>query len=192
MDKYEFFRVDYVESGLPRWLIEVAFACGMLSAVFNYSPVMVWLEANAPWLQATVQTVGPVIMYYGLLRGMKPLYRPLTAWWWMIIVVNVAGFPSMLFPEAFKEVGLAVAVSLLLVYLPLGCAIMFSYRGRLQQVGIWMMLYILIMMIVPVLYYLIYTTDSWIGTLMLEVPTVGVGAIYAWMLRRVLVRQRQP
>ena len=32
------YRVNYVESGLPRWLIEAAFVCYLLHAAINWSP----------------------------------------------------------------------------------------------------------------------------------------------------------
>ena len=50
-----------------------------------------------------------------------------------------------------------------------------------------MALYILISSIVPVLTYLLFPADSWIGNLSLEIPTIAVIVIYAWVLRRVLV-----
>lgn len=84
------------------------------------------------------------------------------------------------------SVGLPVAVSLMLVYLPLGCAIAFSYRGRLHQVGVWMALYILISSIVPVVSFLIGLESVWVNWVM-EVSTIAVIVVYAWMQRRVLV-----
>ena len=32
------YRVDHVESGLPRWLIEAAFGCTVVEAAFNWGP----------------------------------------------------------------------------------------------------------------------------------------------------------
>ena len=84
-------------------------------------------------------------------------------------------------------VGLPVAVSLMLVYLPLGCAIAFCYRGRLRQVGIWMALYILISSIIPVVSYLLVGPESGLANLPMEIPTITVIVIYGWVQRRVLV-----
>lgn len=181
------FRVNYVDSGLPRWLIEAAFVCCLMQAVCNWSPLLHWMEEHASWALAVIQTFGALVMYIGLLRGMKPLYRPMTVGWWIVIALNIAGFVAVLIPALMGPVGLPVAVSLMVVYLPLGCAIAYCYRGRLRQVGIWMALYILISSIVPVLTYLLFPADSWIGNLSLEVPTIAVIVIYAWALRRVLV-----
>lgn len=181
------YRVNHVDSHLPRWLIEAAFVCYILSAVFNYSPLLHWIEQHASWLNAFLGTFGSLVMYIALLRGMKPLYRPMTVAWWIVIVQDILGFFALLFPSLAGVYGLPVAVSLMLVYLPFGCTIAYCYRGRLRQVGIWMALYILISSIVPVLTYLLFPPDSWIGTLSLEIPTIAVIIIYAWVQRRVLV-----
>ena len=181
------YRVNYVDSGLPRWLIEAAFVCCLMQAVCNWSPLLHWMEEHASWALAVIQTFGALVIYIGLLRGMKPLYRPMTVGWWIVIALNIAGFVAVMIPALMGPVGLPVAVSLMVVYLPLGCAIAYCYRGRLRQVGIWMALYILISSIVPVLTYLLFPADSWIGNLSLEVSTIAVIVIYAWALRRVLV-----
>jgi hypothetical protein len=105
-----------------------------------------------------------------------------------VIALNVAGFFTQLIPAIMYSIGLPVAVSLMLVYLPFGCLIAVSYRGRLRQVGIWMALYILISSIVPVLSYLIFGPESGMANLPLEIPTIGVIIVYAWVQRRVLVK----
>lgn len=181
------YHVDFVESGFPRWLIEVAFLCYLLQAVINWTPLMHWFEEHASLASAIIQTFGALVMYFGLMKGMKPLYRPMTVAWWIVIALNIAGFVPLLFPVLLETVGLPIAVSLMLVYLPLGCAIAFNYRGRLRQVGIWMALYILISSIVPVISFLIVGPDPGLADLPMEILTIGVIAIYGWVLRRVLV-----
>jgi len=182
------FRVDYVESGLPRWLIEAAFVCLLLESASNWTPLMHWMEAHAPLALAAVQTFGPLVMYVGLMRGMKPLYRPMTAAWWVVIALNIAGVLPYLAPELLYTIGLPLAVSLMLIYLPLGMAIAICYRGRLRWVGVCMALYILISSIVPVLSLLLFGPESGLANLPLEIPTVGIIAIYGWTMRRVLVK----
>ena len=72
------FRVNHVESGLPRWLIEAAFVCLLLQAASNWTPLLHWMEENAPLALAFIQTFGALVMYIGLMRGMRSLYRPMT------------------------------------------------------------------------------------------------------------------
>jgi hypothetical protein len=176
-----------VDSGLPRWLIEVAFVCYLLQAAINWAPLMHWMEEHAALASAIIQTFGALVMYFGLMRGMKSLYRPMTIAWWIVIILNIAGFMTTAIPAIMYTIGLPVAVSLMLVYLPIGCAIAFCYRGRLRQVGIWMALYILISSIIPVLSYLLVGPESGLANLPMEIPTIGVIVIYAWMQRRVLI-----
>ena len=180
--------VNHVESGLPRWLIEVAFVCYLLQAAINWAPLMHWMEAHAPLASAIIQTFGALVMYFGLMQGMKPLYKPMTMAWWIVIALNLAGFVTQTIPAIMYTIGLPVAVSLMLVYLPFGCLIAFCYRGWLRQVGIWMALYILISSIVPVLSFLIFGPESGMANLPMEIPTIAVIVIYAWVQRRVLVK----
>ena len=180
--------VNHVESSMPRWLIEAAFVCYLLQAAINWAPLMHWMDdAHFSWARGIVQTFGPVVMYVGLMRGMKPLYRPFTVWWWMVIALNLAGFVTELIPAIMYSVGLPVAVSLMLVYVPLGSLIIFNYRGRLRQVGLWMVLYIMISSIIPVVSFLLVGPDSGLANLPMEIPTIAVIVIYAWMQRRVLI-----
>jgi len=182
------YRVDYVESGLPRWLIESAFVCIVIQAVFNWRPVMDLTETDFFWLRAIINTFGSMVMYIGLLRGCRSLYRPFKAWWYTLIVLDILGFLTMLVPLLDDYFGLPVAVSLMLVYLPFGSLIAYCYRGRLRQVGIWMALYILVSSIVPVLWYLSGAPDSGIVNWLMEICTVGVILVYGWMQRRVLIK----
>lgn len=180
--------VNHVDSGLPRWLIETAFVCYLLQAVLNWAPLLHWVnEVHLSWARGIVQTFGAVVMYVGLMRGMKQLYRPFKVWWWVVIALNLAGFVTELIPAIMFSIGLPVAVSLMLVYLPLGCAIAFSYRGRLRQVGLWMVLYILISSIIPVVSFLLVGPESGLANLPMEIPTIAVILIYAWVQRRVLI-----
>jgi len=180
--------VNHVDSGLPRWLIEMAFVCYLLQAVLNWSPFLHWVnDAHLSWVRGIVQTFGAVVMYIGLMRGMKPLYRPFTVWWWLVVALNLVGFVTELIPAVMYSVGLPVAVSLILVYIPLGSAIIFNYRGKLRQVGLWMVLYILISSIIPVVSFLLVGPESGLANLSMEIPTIAVIVVYAWAQRRVLI-----
>ena len=109
-------------------------------------------------------------------------------WWWLVIALNIAGFVTTAFPVIPREVGLTIALSLMLVYLPLGVLIAVSYRGRLRLIGIWMALYILISSIIPVLWFLLGADDSGIVNTLMEFSTIGVVIVYAWAMRRVLIK----
>lgn len=178
--------VNHVESGLPRWLIEMAFVCLILQGITTWTPILHWFMEHAPILLAIIQTFGAIVMFYAVMQGMKSLYKPFTYLWWIVIALNLAGFVTTSIPVINEIIGIPIAISLMLVYIPLGCSIAIFYRGRLQQVGIWMVLYILISAIIPVVWFL-FANDSNLMDILLESSTVGVVFIFAWMLRRVLI-----
>lgn len=178
--------VNHVESGLPRWLIEMAFVCLILQGITTWTPILHWFMEHAPILLAIIQTFGAIVMFYAVMQGMKSLYKPFTYLWWIVIALNLAGLVTTSIPVINEIIGIPIAISLMLVYIPLGCSIAIFYRGRLQQVGIWMVLYILISAIIPVVWFL-FANDSSLMDILLESSTVGVVFIFAWMLRRVLI-----
>lgn len=178
--------VNHVESGQPRWLIEMAFVCLILQGITTWTPILHWFMEHAPILLAIIQTFGAVVMFYAVMQGMKSLYKPFTYLWWIVIALNLAGFVTTSIPVINEIIGIPIAISLMLVYIPLGCSIAIFYRGRLQQVGIWMVLYILISAIIPVVWFL-FANDSSLMDILLESSTIGVVFIFAWMLRRVLI-----
>ena len=178
--------VNHVESGQPRWLIEMAFVCLILQGITTWTPILHWFMEHAPILLAIIQTFGAVVMFYAVMQGMKSLYKPFTYLWWIVIALNLGGFVTTSIPVINEIIGIPIAISLMLVYIPLGCSIAFFYRGRLQQVGIWMVLYIFISTIIPVVWFL-FANDSNLMDILLESSTVGVVFIFAWMLRRVLI-----
>ena len=178
--------INYVESGLPRWQIEMAFVCLILQGITTWTPILHWFMEHAPLLLAIIQTFGAVVMFYAVMQGMKSLYKPFTYLWWIVIALNLAGFLTTSIPVINEIIGIPIAISLMFVYIPLGCSIAIFYRGRLQQVGIWMVLYILISAIIPVVWFL-FANDSSLMDILLESSTVGVVFIFAWMLRRVLI-----
>lgn len=178
--------VNHVESGLPRWLIEMAFVCLILQGITTWTPILHWFMEHAPILLAIIQSFGAVVMFYAVMQGMKSLYKPFTYLWWIVIGLNLGGFVTTSIPVINEIIGIPIAISLMLVYIPLGCSIAIFYRGRLQQVGIWMVLYILISAIIPVVWFL-FANDSSLMDILLESSTVGVVFIFAWMLRRVLI-----
>ena len=90
-------------------------------------------------------------------------------------------------PAIMFSVGLPLAVSLMLVYVPLGSLLMYNYRGWLRQVGLWMVLYILISSILPVISFLLVGPKSGLANLPMEIPTIAVIVVYAWVQRRVLI-----
>ena len=179
-------RIDSLESGLPHLVLNSAFVIMVLAALCSYHTVNEWLLAHAPLLNAVLTTLGMVVIYYACLRGMKPLPHPLTWLWWAAIGLNLAGFVLSCFGEALHAVNAAAATALPLVYLPLGILLFVWYRGQLASAGLWMVIRILVVNLVPVFFYMAGLLDTTWGLIVMEVVTICVDIWYAWTLRRVL------
>lgn len=126
--------INKVESGLPRWLIEVGFVCFVIQALNSGYDIAKWGNANG--LQMPVWAIvlaGDMILYYAMMRGMKPLVRPFTVLWWIFMVVVVAGDITAMFPESVVDLALAVATPL--VFLPLGFMITYFLSRQVAMGG---------------------------------------------------------
>jgi hypothetical protein len=180
-------QINSLSSGLPRAVIEAAFIVMVMSAVCSYSPVYNWMFSHIPIVLGLVNTVGMVVMYFGILRGMKGLPHPLTVLWWIAIGMNLLDFVIFCLGETAYDLSAVTATALPLVYLPLGCLLMIWYRGRLGKVGQWMIIRILVVNLVPVLFYVTGLFEfSW-GLIIMELITISADIWYAWVLRKVLV-----
>lgn len=180
--------IDYLDCGIPRWIIETAFGIMIIAALLCATPTLDWMSQHMPVTQSILNTVGMVVIYLCFLRGMKGLAHPLTALWWAAIVLNLLGFAVSCFGQTLESIGAATAAALPLVYLPLGFLLALWYRGRLASAGIWMVIRILIANLVPVLFYVTGWIQTQAGTIVMDVITVAADLVYAFMLRRVLVK----
>lgn len=179
--------IDTLSSGLPRAVIEAAFVIMLLAAVCSCVPVNTWMLSHIPVTTGLINTLGMVVLYYAILRGMKGLSHPLTVLWWIAIGMNLLGFILYCFGEAASGVSAVVATTLPIIYLPLGILLIVWYRGNLCQVGIWMIVRILVVNLVPVLFYVSGLMEHNWGITVMDVITIGVEIWYAWTLRSVLV-----
>lgn len=179
-------QIDTLASGFPRAVLDGAFVIMVLAAICSYHTISEWMMAHAPVLNAVLSTLGMVVIYYACMRGMKGLPHPLTWLWWAAIGLNLLGFVLTCFGDALHAVNAATATLLPLVYLPLGILILVWYRGRLGKAGIWMVIRILVVNLVPVLFYMAGLLDTSWGLVLMEVITIGTDLWYAWTLRRVL------
>ena len=175
--------INHLDSGLPKWVIMAAFVIMVVAAVCTITQIDLWLKEHAPVAIALINTVGMVTMYYATMRGMKRLYHPLTALWIIVIALNIVGFFTILFEAALPEVSFITACALPLAYLPLGALIIIWYRGRLQQVGIWMIIRILVVFLLPIAWYML---EIGLNDLYMDAIIVIIELIYAWQFYRLL------
>ena len=174
-------RVNKLDSGMPRWLIELGFFLMLVQAATTESNVDQWLKASGLHaVQAFFFLAGDIILYYGMLKGMKPLRRPYTWLWWTLLAVDVAGCATSAFP-ATEMLSLAFALALPLVMLPLGISITFSYRGTLQWVGILMIAHMVTMIVFPIM------LEQLLPAIVTDIVAIVVLVAYAWSMRKVLI-----
>lgn len=175
--------INHLTSGLPQWVITVAFIIMVAAAICTITQIDYWLKEHASAVIAIINTVGMLIMYYAAMRGMKRLYRPLTAMWIIVLVLNIISFISILIEPALPEVSFITACALPLAYLPLGTLITIWYRGRMQQVGIWMIVRILVDFFLPIAWYML---GIGLNDIFLDSIIVVTELIYAWQFYRLL------
>lgn len=181
--------VNSLDSGLNRVVIEIGFIIMVISAICTLSNVgNVMRESLAGTICiALVNTVGMVIMYYAMMRGMKPLYHPLTAMWIVLIALNLIGCATtllVLIDDSLVTIDLVVAALLSLAYLPMGLLLIVWYRGKLGRLGIWMIVRILVVSLLPIAWIIFLGDSLWV---LLDIIVLAVELIYAYLLRDILV-----
>ena len=175
--------ISHLTSGLPQWVIIAAFIIMVAAAVCTITQIDSWFKEHASVAIALINTVGMVTMYYATMRGMKRLYHPLTALWIIVIALNIVSFVAIMFEEALPEVSFVVACALPLCYLPLGALIIIWYRGLLQRLGIWMIVRILVIFLLPIAWYML---GIGLSDITLDAIIVIIELIYAWQFYRLL------
>ena len=175
--------INHLTSGLPQWVIIAAFIIMVAAAICTITQIDRWFKEHASVAIALINTVGMVTMYYATMRGMKRLYHPLSALWIIVIALNIVSFVAILFEEALPEVSFVVACALPLCYLPLGALIIIWYRGLLQRLGIWMIVRILVIFLLPIAWYML---GIGLSDITLDAIIVIIELIYAWQFYRLL------
>ena len=175
--------INHLTSGLPQWVITVAFIIMVAAAICTITPIDSWLKNHVSIVIALINTVGMVTMYFAAMRGMKRLYHPLTALWIVVLALNIVSFFAILFETTLPEVSFVIACVLPLCYLPPGALIIIWYRGHLQSLGIWMIARILIVILLPIAWYMLRIG---LNDIFLDSIIVVTELIYAWQFYRLL------
>ena len=172
--------INKVDSGMPRWLIELGFVLFVAQAVCTENSINNWIESHGMEIPRTIVfLIGDIILYYGMMVGMKPLRHPFTTLWWILIVLDMAG--NITFIASDSTINLVLAIANPLAFLPLGFAIAFFYRGWLQWVGILMVLHMVTMIIFPIM------LDPFLPILLVDIIAIASQIAFGWSMRRVLV-----
>lgn len=184
--------VNSLDSGLKRLTIEIGFIIMVISAICTLSSVGdVMRESLAGTIcLALINTVGMLIIYYAMMRGMRPLYHPLKWMWIILIMLNLLGFVTtflILIDESLIIIDLVVAALLLMGYLPMGVLLIVWYDGKLGRLGIWMIARIIIVTLLPIAWFLLLDQMGERLLLVLDIIVLAVELIYAYLLRDILV-----
>ena len=172
--------INKVDSGMPRWLIELGFVLFVAQAVSTENSINNWIESHGMEIPRTIVfLIGDFILYYGMMVGMKPLRRPFTTLWWILIVLDMAG--NITFIASDSIINLVLAIANPLAFLPLGFAIAFFYRGWLQWVGILMVGYMVTMIILPIM------LAPFLSILLIDLIAIAGQIAFGWSMRRVLI-----
>ena len=172
--------INKVDSGMPRWLIELGFVLFVVQAVCTENTIFNWIESHGMEIpRSIIFLIGDLILYYGMMVGMKPLSRPFTTLWWILIVLDMAG--NITFIASDSIINLALAIANPLAFLPLGFAITFFYRGWLQWVGILMVGHMVTMIFFPIM------LAPFLPFLLIDSIAVAGQIAFGWSMRRVLV-----
>ena len=172
--------INKVDSGMPRRLIELGFVLFVAQAVCTENTIFNWIESNGMEIPRSILfIIGDLILYYGMMVGMKPLRRPFTTLWWILIVLDMAG--NITFIASDSIINLVLAIANPLAFLPLGFSIAFFYRGWLQWVGILMVGYMVTMIIFPIM------LDPFLPVLLVDIIAIAGQIAFGWSMRRVFV-----
>lgn len=172
--------INKVDSGMPRWLIELGFVLFVAQAVSTENTIFNWIESNGMEIPRSILfIIGDLILYYGMMVGMKALRRPFTTLWWILIVLDMAG--NITFIASDSIINLVLAIANPLAFLPLGFSIAFFYRGWLQWVGILMVGYMVTMIILPIM------LDPFLPVLLIDIIAIAGQIAFGWSMRRVLI-----
>ena len=172
--------INKVNSGMPRWLIELGFVLYVAQAVCTEITITNWIESNGLTIpRSIIFLIGDLILFYGMMVGMKPLRHPFTTLWWILIILDMAGNITFALPDSI--INLALAIANPLAFLPLGFAIAYFYRGWLQWVGILMVGHMVTMIIFPIM------LDPILPWLLIDLIAIAGQIAFGWSMRQVLV-----
>lgn len=172
--------IDKVNSGMPRWLVELGFVLYVAQAVCTENTITNWIESNGLTIpRSIIFLIGDLILFYGMMVGMKPLRHPFTTLWWILIILDMAGNITFALPDSI--INLALAIANPLAFLPLGFAIAYFYRGWLQWVGILMVGHMVTMIIFPIM------LDPILPWLLIDIIAIAGQIAFGWSMRQVLV-----
>ncbi len=149
-------RVQHLDAQMPSWLIWTGVVIAAIAALTEWTTLIGVLDIANGVLYGIVNTAGYIILYWGLMRGMKKLPHKLTAFWWILIFsffITALGYldiPTKPFGMMLQSVGAFMAFCTIII---IGILLIIWYEGRLRTLGILMEFEAVGMMIIPIIFF---------------------------------------
>jgi len=135
-------RTDFLDSGLPGWLIKIGFILYLFQALLSMTFVeegSVLIIGDSIVFVRLIFLAGDAIFYSAMIRGMRPLKQSFTWLFGLLIVIDIARvFLSLsLATPTLSVIGRIVGY---LVMFILGIYLASSFLGNLKSLGIMMVI----------------------------------------------------
>ena len=135
-------RTDFLDSGLPGWLIKIGFILYLFQALLSMTFVeegSVLIIGDSIVFVRLIFLAGDAIFYSAMIRGMRPLKQSFTWLFGLLIVIDIARvFLSLsLATPTLSVIGRIVGY---LVMFILGIYLASSFLGSLKSLGIMMVI----------------------------------------------------
>ncbi len=135
-------RTDFLDSGLPGWLIKIGFILYLFQALLSMTFVeegSVLIIGDSIVFVRLLFLAGDAIFYSAMIRGMRPLKQSFTWLFGLLIVIDIARVFLSLFlaTPTLSVIGRIVGY---LVMFILGIYLASSFLGNLKSLGIMMVI----------------------------------------------------
>lgn len=135
-------RTDFLDSGLPGWLIKIGFILYSFQALLSMTFVeegSVLIIGDSIVFVRLLFLAGDAIFYSAMIRGMRPLKQSFTWLFGLLIVIDIARFflSLSLATPTLSVIGRSVGY---LVMFILGIYLASSFLGNLKSLGIMMVI----------------------------------------------------
>ena len=132
-------RVQHLDARVPAWIIWTGIVLAALAALTEWTTLLDFQDYAHGVPYAFVQTVGHIILFWLLLRGMKTLPHSLTILWWVLIIntfLCLLGYMDLPNHAAARMERSVAGVLIFFSCIMAGILLIVWFEGRLRTLGI--------------------------------------------------------
>lgn len=136
-------RVQRLDARVPSWIIWTGIVLAALAALTEWTTLLDFQDYAHGVPYAFVQTVGYIILFWVLLRGMETLPHSLTILWWVLIISNflcLLGYMDLPNHAAALMERTVAGVLIFFSCIMAGILLIVWFEGRLRTLGIMFLL----------------------------------------------------